>query len=102
MAVDLRTTRYNNGDEIPLVTANADWKTRATPTLCWYQNNWVDADDVCGHPIVELFHGYLEAGQRDFVWQGRERHGRQCPSARYFVRVKNGDRAQATSIPLVK
>jgi uncharacterized protein (TIGR02145 family) len=61
-----------------------------------------DIYDVRGRPIVELFRGYMEAGQREFVWTGRDSHGRDCPSARYFVRVKNGDRAYTTNITLVK
>jgi uncharacterized protein (TIGR02145 family) len=62
----------------------------------------VEIYDVRGRPVVELYRGYLEAGRRDFVWDGRDSHGRECPSARYLVRVKNGDRADTRSITLVK
>jgi hypothetical protein len=36
---NLKTTRYDNGDPIPLVTDNAAWKAVTTPAYCWYQNN---------------------------------------------------------------
>jgi uncharacterized protein (TIGR02145 family) len=70
---------------------------RATPGV-------VDVDicDVRGRPVVELFRGYMEAGHRDLVWNGCDNHGRECPSARYLVRVRNSDRAYTRSITLVK
>ncbi len=39
MAENLRTTKYNDGTAIPLVTDNASWTNITTPGYCWYDNN---------------------------------------------------------------
>jgi uncharacterized protein (TIGR02145 family) len=39
MAENLKTTRYNNGSEIPLVTG-PEWDTMSTDGYCWYNNNY--------------------------------------------------------------
>jgi len=40
MAVNLKTTKYNNGDPIPLVTDNAAWMAiRYDAAYCWYNND---------------------------------------------------------------
>ncbi|MHB8132209.1 MAG: fibrobacter succinogenes major paralogous domain-containing protein, partial [Mobilitalea sp.] len=39
MAENLKTTRYNDGTEIPNITDNAEWKALTTPAYCWYNNN---------------------------------------------------------------
>ena len=36
---NLRTTRYNNGTSIPLVTDNAEWNNLTAPAYCWYNND---------------------------------------------------------------
>ena len=41
MAENLKTTRYNDGTSIPLVTDSASWGTLITPAYCWYDNNEV-------------------------------------------------------------
>lgn len=38
-AENLRTTKYNNGTEIPLVKDNATWQELGTPAYCWYDND---------------------------------------------------------------
>lgn len=38
MAENLRTTRLNDGIELPLVTSNVDWASLSTPGYCWYSN----------------------------------------------------------------
>lgn len=62
----------------------------------------IDIYDVHGRTVVELFRGYVETGQREFVWNGRDGLGRECPSARYLVRMKSGDRAHVVGISLMK
>jgi uncharacterized protein (TIGR02145 family) len=62
MAENLKTTKYNDGTPIPLVTDGNKWKELTTPAYCWYKNdaatyknlygalyNWyvVDADKLC-------------------------------------------------------
>jgi len=39
MKENLKTTRYNDGTEIPLVTDKTDWDALTTPGYCWYQNS---------------------------------------------------------------
>lgn len=39
MAENLKTTRYNDDTEIPLVTDNNEWEHLTTPAYCWYENN---------------------------------------------------------------
>jgi uncharacterized protein (TIGR02145 family) len=36
MAENLKTTKYNDGTSIPLVTDSATWKKLTTPGYCWY------------------------------------------------------------------
>lgn len=38
MAENLRTTKYNNGTSIPLVTEATDWQGLAAGSYCWYSN----------------------------------------------------------------
>ncbi|MBG0857861.1 MAG: fibrobacter succinogenes major paralogous domain-containing protein [Bacteroidales bacterium] len=39
MAENLKTTRYNNGKPIPIVTDDKAWKALETPGYCWYKND---------------------------------------------------------------
>lgn len=39
MSENLKTTRYNDGTEIPYVTESEDWHELTTPGYCWYDNN---------------------------------------------------------------
>jgi hypothetical protein len=39
MAENLKTTRFNDGSAIPLVTEDAMWIRQNTPGYCWYYNN---------------------------------------------------------------
>ena len=39
MTENLRTTKYNDGADIPLVTIYAEWEAMTTPGYCWYENN---------------------------------------------------------------
>jgi uncharacterized protein (TIGR02145 family) len=38
MAENLRTTKYNDGATIPLVTDNSTWAGLSTPAYCWFDN----------------------------------------------------------------
>jgi len=38
MLENLRTTKYNDGTSIPLVTDSTEWKNLTTPGYCWYNN----------------------------------------------------------------
>lgn len=38
MVENLNTTRFQNGDTIPMVTDNAKWATLTTPAQCYFQN----------------------------------------------------------------
>lgn len=39
MAENLKTTKYNNGTDIPLITDNTVWSDLTTPGYCWYDND---------------------------------------------------------------
>lgn len=39
MAENLKTTRFNDGTPIPLVTGNAEWSRLTTPGYSWFQND---------------------------------------------------------------
>ncbi len=39
MAENLKTTRFNNGSTIKLVTDNGEWYNMKTPAYCWYKND---------------------------------------------------------------
>lgn len=39
MAENLRTTRFNDGTFIPLVTDGTEWSNLTTPAHCWYDND---------------------------------------------------------------
>ena len=38
MTENLKTTKYNDGTEIPLVTDSNAWENLSTPGYCWYHN----------------------------------------------------------------
>lgn len=44
MAENLKTTKFNNGRAIPMVTENAAWEKIAKPAYCWYNNDIVNKD----------------------------------------------------------
>lgn len=39
MAENLKTTRYNDGTEIPLIPDKTQWASLISPGLCWYGND---------------------------------------------------------------
>jgi uncharacterized protein (TIGR02145 family) len=39
MVENLKTTRYNDGTALPLVTDSAAWLSLVTPGYCWYKND---------------------------------------------------------------
>jgi uncharacterized protein (TIGR02145 family) len=39
MVENLKTTKYNDGTDIPLVTDNTDWSNLTTPAYCWLKND---------------------------------------------------------------
>ncbi len=39
LAENLKTTKYNNGVSIPLVTDNTQWTSLSSAAFCWYNND---------------------------------------------------------------
>jgi uncharacterized protein (TIGR02145 family) len=39
MAENLKTTRFNNGDSIPLVISILDWRVLSSPGYCWFNDD---------------------------------------------------------------
>jgi uncharacterized protein (TIGR02145 family) len=48
MAENLKTTKYNDGTEIPLITDPAEWSGLVTPGYCWYKNDETTYKDPYG------------------------------------------------------
>lgn len=48
LAENLKTTRLNDGTEIPLVTDDDIWRVLNTPAYSWYYNNEVDFKNIYG------------------------------------------------------
>ena len=42
MVENLKTTKFNDGTNIPNVTQNTSWSNRLTPGYCWYDNNIIN------------------------------------------------------------
>jgi uncharacterized protein (TIGR02145 family) len=47
MAENLKTTKYNDGSSIALITDNAEWSGLTTPAYCWYEND-ISNKDIYG------------------------------------------------------
>jgi uncharacterized protein (TIGR02145 family) len=50
---NLKTTKYNDGSEIPLVTDASEWTALSTPGYCWYDN-----DNTHKNPYGALYNWY--------------------------------------------
>lgn len=48
MAENLKTTKYNDGTDIPLVTDNEVWAYLTTPAYCWYNDDEATYKDDYG------------------------------------------------------
>jgi uncharacterized protein (TIGR02145 family) len=45
---NLKTTKFNDGTPIPLVTGNTEWSALTAPGYCWYNNDKAAYGDVYG------------------------------------------------------
>lgn len=45
---NLRTTRYNDGNSIPMVADSAVWADMTTPAFCWYDNDEAKYKNIYG------------------------------------------------------
>lgn len=45
---NLKTTKYNNGVEIPNISDNNLWSTSTTPAFCWYNNDSINYAQTYG------------------------------------------------------
>jgi len=48
MAENLKTTRFNDGSAIPLITDSATWSNALTPGYCWYNNDSITVKNPYG------------------------------------------------------
>jgi len=48
MAENLKTTKYNDGASIPLVSDNTAWSLLFTPAYCWYNNDELSNKNTYG------------------------------------------------------
>jgi uncharacterized protein (TIGR02145 family) len=54
MAANLKTTKYNDGTSIPLVTDGTAWSTDSTAAYCWYNND----ESTYKNPYGALYNWY--------------------------------------------
>jgi len=54
MIENLKTTKYNDGSDIPLVEDPEEWADLLTPAYCWYDNN-----NTYKHPYGALYNSYV-------------------------------------------
>ncbi|TAL63555.1 MAG: hypothetical protein EPN88_12055 [Bacteroidetes bacterium] len=54
MAENLKTTRFNDGTAIPLITDTTAWANLSTPGYCWYSNDEATYKNLYG----ALYNGY--------------------------------------------
>ncbi|MBL0316806.1 MAG: hypothetical protein IPP69_13995 [Flavobacteriales bacterium] len=66
MAENLRTRHYQNGDEIPLATANGGWSSQSEGAFCWYNND--SATYNC--PYGKLYNWYTVTDPRNLCPTG--------------------------------
>ena len=57
MVENLKTTKYNDGSSIPLITDNLVWSKLSTPGYCWYKNDEV----AYKNPYGALYNWYAVA-----------------------------------------
>ncbi|MHB9143409.1 MAG: FISUMP domain-containing protein, partial [Paludibacter sp.] len=48
MVENLKTTKFNDGSTIPLVSDGYEWSNLTTPGYCWYSNILLDSKDTYG------------------------------------------------------
>jgi len=48
MAINLKTTKYNDGTDIPMVTDDSQWAALKTPGFCWYLNEETPYKNLVG------------------------------------------------------
>ena len=60
MAENLRTTKYQNGDNIANITSDTDWINLSTGAWCWYNN-----DSSHEHPFGKLYNAYAATDDRN-------------------------------------
>ena len=59
MAENLRSTRFSDGKEIPLIADSINWENLASPGLCWFDNDVANKD-----PYGALYNGYaIDSGK---------------------------------------
>lgn len=57
MAENLKTTKYNDNSQIPLVTSNTAWTTLTTHAYCWANNN-----ETLYKPLYGAFYNWYAVG----------------------------------------
>jgi len=56
MGENLKTTKYNDGKDIPNVTVNSAWTRLTTPGYCWYDN-----DETTNKPVYGAIYNWYTA-----------------------------------------
>jgi uncharacterized protein (TIGR02145 family) len=67
MAENLRTTKFRNGDAIPEVTGNTDWKNLNSAAYCNYENT---ADAIKIETMGRLYNWFAVSNSRNIAPEG--------------------------------
>ncbi len=78
----------------PSTTISFDLDIRTTLKLKIY--------DQLGREVITLFNGTLGPGAHSYVWNGKDRSGRDVSSGIYFSQLQSGDRHMVRKVTLLK
>ena len=77
-------------------------QTMITLQLAKLVQGQVEVVDLLGRRVARIFEGQMMAGQRSFIWDGKNEQGQQLPSGTYKVQITNNNNIQSSTMLLIK
>jgi len=117
MAENLRTTKYNDGTSIPLVSDSITWANNTNlPMMCWYNNdeatytankfgalyNWFVVDPIKGSKNVCPIGWHIPSGQENTIMElylGQNIAMSAIADPLYFGSIGYDNRSKFTAVP---